>query len=154
MKNSKIKNRNWNRKVAAKGILVLLMFLLSVTTVYAHRMMIDPLEDSTIWIGYEDGTTVENMSVEVRDDQGEILVEDTADEDGYYSFENISEAHSITADDGMGHRVTWVVGEPAAIRGGWGRYIRIIGITGMFILIALYFQRRIRNKASGQERSS
>lgn len=148
-KSTKIQHR-WR----TKGILVLLIFLLSLTTVYAHRMMIDPVEDTRIWVGYEDGTTVENINIQVLNEEEEIIAEETADEEGYYSFENYPEAHSIIADDGMGHRVTWVVGEPAVYREGWGRYLRILGVLTLFILVAIYFQRKIKKKASKQERSS
>jgi len=147
------KKNRIQRRMVTKGILVLLIFLLSVTTVYAHRMMIDPIKDTTIWVGYEGGTTVENINVEVLDEEGELLASDTADEEGYYSFENTPEAHSIVADDGMGHRVTWVVGESAVMMEGWTRYLRIGGIVLGFILVALFFWQRIRRFNKG-ERSS
>ncbi len=149
------KNNKMQRRMISRGMLVLLMFLLSATTVYAHRMMIDPVDDKAIWVGYEDGTTIANINVEVLDEQGEVLAAETADEEGYYSFENISDAHSITADDGMGHRVTWVVGEPAAVMEGWTRYLRIAGIVLIFILVALVFWQRTRrfNKAERTSKS-
>lgn len=147
---------NYNRvlkqhRMMTRSILVALMVLLSLSTVYAHRMMIDPVEDTTIWVGYEDGDTIENITVQVLDEEGEILAEEKADQDGYYSFEDEPDAHSIVADDGMGHQVTWVIGEPAAYREGWIKYIRIVGVVTVFALVALFFRNRSRKVKKDSE---
>ncbi len=154
-----MKNNNSSVKkhgVMKRILLVVLMVLLSLSTVYAHRMMIDPVEDTKIWVGYEDGDTIESITVQVLDLEGEVLAEDRVDDEGYYSFENEPDAHSIVADDGMGHQVTWVVGEPTVYREGWRKYIRIIGIVTVFALVALFFRIRSRKakKSTGSQDST
>ena len=147
------KKTKGQHSIQIKVLILISILLLSTSTVYAHRLMIDPVDEYEIQVIYEDGEAIKNAGIQILDEEGEILLEGNADEEGYYSYEGEDQAHSIVADDGTGHKVTWVIGEAVEQHGEWMQYIKIIGVAAGLILISLYFGKKARESGNSSKKS-
>lgn len=133
--------------IQINGIILLLILSLSISTVYAHRMMIEPVDEHTIQVVYENGDGIKHAGIRILDENGEVIEEGKADEKGYYSLDDSDRAHSVIAEDGTGHQATWAVGSAVESHGEWTHYIRIIGVAAALILLSLYFGKRARERS-------
>jgi len=79
----------------------------------AHRMDIEQIEDGRIQVHYDDGTGAAMTVVSAFDEDGELLFERTVDENGQLSYDEEMAIYRFVADDGMGHRATYVMDETA-----------------------------------------
>ncbi len=130
-------------------LLIPLLVILSPSPVLAHRMLIEPVEEGIIRVVYEDGRFSRRTEVFVYDHQGRELYSGKLDNQGYFHYPPDG-AVRIVADDGLGHRVEWRVGEtfsPGAPRG-----ITVAIVVTLFCLIAAFFRFRV-NKSRQQQSS-
>ena len=68
------------------------------------------------------------------------------DEKGEFDYSRYSKVDSLIADDGMGHRVMWKVGEPIHNVTGNERWIRISLIASTLAAIGYAFYERSKRK--------
>ncbi|MCC5911157.1 MAG: hypothetical protein JJT76_12040 [Clostridiaceae bacterium] len=131
-------------KLIHRTLLIVLLLTLSTTAVYAHRMVIEPIESGMIKVGYEDGSFSEGTNVIVYDSEGEEIFTGAVDEEGYFYYDADSDAARIVADDGMGHRVSWNVGDPISYGGGISKWLKVGGVILFFVILSCVFF--VRNK--------
>ena len=122
-------------------VIALIGFLLAtVSVVEAHCMEIEPLEYQRVRVGYDGGGFSPETVVTVLDEWGIILEEGRLDVDGVFDYSHLNQAHMILADDGMGHRAEWVIGEDHHHR---PKMPVIAGVFSFFGGTAWYYQRKV-----------
>lgn len=122
-------------------ILCLAVILLPGSLVFAHLMLIEPLEEGKIQVVFDDGTASRHSEVVVYDENDEVIKQGEVDEDGKFSYPP-EDAELIVADDGFGHRAEYVVGEDPqeALPRGPTIFIVLAG----FAVIARIFHNRVK----------
>ncbi|WP_163970481.1 hypothetical protein [Oceanobacillus halotolerans] len=90
------------------SVYLILFFLFVIffesETVFAHRMVVEPIEDGVVYVRYDDGTPASAAYVTAYDETGDVLVEGQVDEEGYFYYDHDEEIDRFVADDGLGHR--------------------------------------------------
>lgn len=130
-----------------KGFLLslLLMFFIQ-TAVFAHQMIIEPLPQQRIKVYYEGGTFSKDTNITLFDAAGQVVFMKKVDENGVFDYSRYSRVDSLIADDGMGHRVMWKVGEPVHNVTGNERWIRIGLIACTLSAVGFAFYERSKRK--------
>lgn len=130
-----------------KGIMLsLLLVLLMQTAVFAHQMIIEPLPQQRIKVYYEGGTFSKDTNITLFDANGQVVFMKKIGENGEFDYSRYSRVDSLIADDGMGHRVMWKVGEPVHNVTGTERWIRIGLIACTLSAIGFAFYERAKRK--------
>ncbi|MBP1969466.1 hypothetical protein J2Z83_001570 [Virgibacillus natechei] len=117
-------------------------------TVFAHRMIVETVEDGLIHVRYDDGTDAPLAVVSIYDEDGKQLVEGEVDEDGYFYYDEEIDVHRIVADDGMGHRASSVSEEEESIVEKIPLFIRALLGVSVLLFIASTFYFRSNKKRS------
>lgn len=76
-------------------------------TVFAHRMLIDMVEDGLFKVRYDNGQISREAIVRAYDQNHQLLFEKQVDQNGYVSYTNDIHVARLVADDGLGHRASW-----------------------------------------------
>ncbi|MFN7249626.1 MAG: hypothetical protein ACK4M9_02445 [Anaerobacillus sp.] len=127
-------------------IAFLLLFLtLQPSPSFAHRLVIEPKETGLIKVVYEDGSFSTRTVVIVYDRQGNEIERGTLNSDGYYFYDE-SVAHFFVADDSIGHRTEWTVGEEVVYKTDPHRWITAGVVSLILISIAVFFSYRSRRR--------
>lgn len=114
--------------------------LATVSVAEAHCMEIEPLEHQRVRVGYDGGGFSQTTLVTVLDEWGIVLEEGKLDAEGVYDYSHLRQAHTILADDGMGHRAEWVIGED---HHDPPKMPVIAGVWMVFGSTAWYYQRKV-----------
>ena len=124
-------------------LIILLLCFLPVSTVLAHRMLIEEVGEGAVKVGYEDGLFSRRTVVVVYDQQGTEIARGDLDAEGmfYYPPEL---AVLIEADDGLGHRAELALGQEVAEEPPRG--LTVAAVFSGFLFIAGIFQFRIYKK--------
>jgi len=117
--------------------------LLPASPVFAHLMLIEPVEEGKVQVVFDDGSAARHAEVVVFDENEEEIARGDVDREGYFSFDP-EEAELLVADDGFGHRAEHVVGEEAAQALPRGPVVAAV-LFG-FALISGFFQYRVHKK--------
>lgn len=134
-----------------KGIVNVLCFLLIFltfenVTVYAHKMLVENLEPGTFHVRYDDGTNASLATVIFYDNNGNELLRGQVDEEGIITYDKSSPIYSVVADDGLGHRATWVESEQDHILSSIPLLMRaFLGISLLLFIAALFAYRRSKS---------
>lgn len=126
------------RKITTLLVAIVMVFSISVTSL-AHKMMIVPVEDGKIQVNYDAGNAATRAEIKVYDKDGKILSEGKVDEEGYYEYE--AGASYLEADDGMGHKDKWTIGEEAASTGG-SKLPKIAAVVVVLGLVGFFFSKK------------
>lgn len=130
-----------------KGIILSLFFVfLMQTAVFAHQMIIEPLPQQRIKVYYEGGTFSKDTNITLFDATGQVVFMKKVDEKGEFDYSRYSRVDSLIADDGMGHRVMWKVGEPVHNVTGNERWIRMGLIACTLSAVGFAFYERSKRK--------
>lgn len=113
-----------------------------VVIAYAHNMLIEPQEEGTVKVFYDDGSISARTTVTVLDSEGNEIEQGPVDDNGLYQYNNASDAAKIVADDGMGHRAEWAIGEEISATTETQRWHLISGVVVIFLAIAVIFGKR------------
>ncbi len=132
-----------SRALLSITILAVLVLILPASTVFAHLMLIEPVEEGKVRVVFDDGSAARHAEVVAFNEEGEEIARGDVDSDGYFSFPP-EEAVFLEADDGFGHRAEHVVGEDA--HQGLPRVPTVSAVLAGFLLIAGIFHYRVRNK--------
>lgn len=135
------------RKITAT-LFVLIIIILFVTPVSAHRMLIEEISEGVVKVGYEDGRFSRRTVVIVYDQQGEEIARGALDGEGLFYYDP-ADAVLIEADDGLGHRTELVLGEEIADELPRGLTIALVSVG--FLLIAGFFQYRLVKRKDSEE---
>ncbi|WP_216829687.1 hypothetical protein [Alkalihalobacterium elongatum] len=135
------------RKHFAQFVMIILILIIFAIPVHAHKMLIDPIEEGKIQVVYEDGSHSNRTIVYAYDDEGNEVANGSLDENGYFYYEP-NEATFFVADDGIGHRTEWRVGEEILVKSDPHRWITVGIVVAIFISIAVFFSYRSKRKAA------
>lgn len=127
------------------GMVFLMWITLGAQPSYAHKLVLEPVEEGTIKVYFEGGSIPQEMTVEVFNASGELLNQEPLSETGYFYF-NEDKAHRIIVFDPMGHRVEWKVGDPIAFSSSWVDFFKKALVVALFIGIAAFFGIKKRQK--------
>ncbi len=125
------------------SILLVSFLLLPVSTVFAHLMLIEPVEGGKVRVAFDDGSAARHAEVVVFNKEGEEIARGDVDRDGYFSYP-AEDATILVAEDNFGHRAEYVVGEDA--HQALPRVPTVSAVLAGFLLIAGIFHYRVRNK--------
>ncbi|MCX7781650.1 MAG: hypothetical protein N2491_12220 [Negativicutes bacterium] len=135
-----------------KGIIFALLFVFLLhTTALAHQIMIEPLPQKRIKVRYEDGKFSQDTTITLFNAAGQIIFMKKVDENGEFDYSRYSQAASLMADDGMGHRVIWKVGQPVDNVTGKEKWVRIGLIVCVLTAIGFAFYERTQRKRLEKE---
>ncbi len=125
------------------SILLVSFLLLPASTVFAHLMLIEPVEEGKVRVVFDDGSPNPHAEVIVFDENENETASGDVDRDGYFSYP-AEDAALLVAEDNFGHRAEYVVGEDA--RQALPRVPTVSAVLAVFLLIAGVFHYRVRNK--------
>jgi len=120
-----------------------LAILLAASPVFAHLMLIEPVEEGKVKVVFDDGSAARHAEVVVYDEDVKEIDRGDVDDEGYFSFDP-EEAELLVADDGFGHRAEYEVGEEA--QQALPRGPVVAGVLFGFAAIAGFFQYRVSKK--------
>ena len=125
-------------------MMIFSLILLPCSPVSAHRMMIEPVEEGVIKVYYEGGQIARRAEVVVYDQNNREIARNGVDAEGYFQYPLDKGDVMLIADDGMGHRAEWKIGEGRADDLPRGPTVAIV-LAG-FCLIAGLFHYRVKKK--------
>ncbi len=133
----------FSRTLLILAILAALALILPVSPVFAHLMLIEPVEEGRVRVAFDDGSAARHAEVVAFSEEGEEIARGDVDREGYFRFPP-GEAAYLEADDGFGHRAEYVVGEEA--HQALTRVPTVSAVLAGFLLTAGIFHYRVRNK--------
>ncbi|MEW9094129.1 MAG: hypothetical protein AB2417_03510 [Clostridiaceae bacterium] len=129
--------------------LVSIMLLLFTTPVYAHKLAIESVEDGIIKVHYDDGSFSEKTEIILYDANDKEIKRGKLDENGQFKYDKDSGVVYIVADDGMGHKVKWKVGEEVSHHHKGSKWIKIGGVLIAFAAVGgIFYKRKDKNVES------
>ncbi len=132
-------------------LLGVLAILLSASPVFAHLMLIEPVEEGRVRVAFDDGSANRHAEVVVYDENENEIARGDVDGEGYFNYDP-QEAELLVADDGFGHRAEYVAGEET--QQALQRGPVVAGVLFGFAFIAGLFQYRIQKKNSNVQEES
>jgi nickel transport protein len=135
-------------RTMAIAILLILLIVLPAAPVFAHNMLVEPVESGKVRVIFDDGSPARHAEVIVYNEQEEEIARGDVDRDGLFSYE-AEGAVFILAQDQFGHRAEYTIGEE--IGQGLPRVPTVIAVLGVFVLIAGLFHYRINKRESGED---
>ena len=133
----------FSRILLSITVLAVLVLILPVSTVFAHHMLIEPVEEGKVRVVFDDGSPNPHAEVIVFDEDENETARGEVDRDGYLSYP-AEDAAMLVAEDNFGHRAEYVVGEDA--HQALPRVPTVSAVLAGFMLIAGIFHYRVRNK--------
>lgn len=116
-------------------LIVITILLVSAVPAYAHKMVIEPLEDGVIKVQYDDGSFSERTEVKVYNSKDEVIEEGKLDEEGKFTYDKSKEVSYIIAEDGLGHKAEWKIGEESKKDSGGSKWVKIGAVV--LVLVAI-----------------
>lgn len=136
------------KNILSKGfifiLIILVVLVISITPVSAHRMIVEPVEEGVVTVYYEGGQLARRAEVVVYDKEGNELARGGLNEEGNFEYPPDQEAALVVADDGMGHRAEYEIGEETGEE--LPRGITVAAVLMVFGIIAGIFQYRVKKK--------
>jgi nickel transport protein len=127
------------------SVLLFIFFFLPVSTVFAHLMLIEPVEEGKIRVAFDNGSANLYAEVAVYNEDGDEIGRGGVDSKGYFTY-SAEGAILLVAEDRFGHRAEFTVGEN--VREQLPRIPVIGGVLVGFALIAGVFQYRVKQRES------
>jgi len=106
-------------------LIAIAILLVSAVPAYAHKMTIDPVEDGIIKVQYDDGSFSERTEVKVYNSKDEVIEEGKLDEEGKFTYDKSKDVSYIVAEDGLGHKAEWKIGEETKKDSGGSKGLKI-----------------------------
>ena len=136
-------SRSFKRYLFPVIITLCLIFLLP-STVSAHRMIVEPVEEGIVKVIYDGGRIARRAEVVVYDEAGSEIARGGLDEKGHFYYPLDQGDVQVVADDGLGHRAEWKTGDSHG--DGLSRAVTVILVLLGFVIIALVFHYRVKNQ--------
>lgn len=127
------------QKITLILLITFAMMWVTMPESHAHSLLIEPQDDQRVLVQYDGGGLSRRTVVTVLDPIGQVLEEGKPDQDGFFEYSHLSNAHTLRADDGLGHRAEWVIGTTS------NRLPKLpvtAGVWGMFGGVAWHFKRK------------
>lgn len=125
-------------------MMIFSLILLPCSPARAHRMLIEPLEEGVIKVYYEGGQIARRAEVVVYDQNNREIARNGVDAEGHFHYPLEKEPALLVADDGMGHRTEYVVGDEP--QEALPRGLTVTVVLAGFGLIAGVFHYRVKGK--------
>ena len=116
-------------------LLIIFVFIGSLASVEAHRMLIKEFDGTQVVVEFEDGSQVGEVDVIFYNDDEEVIEEGITDENGRYKYKSETEPVQIVAEDEFGHRAVWTADEEPDGLGNIPRALRMV-LGVVLILVA------------------
>ncbi len=121
---------------------MLIFLIIQPHVAFAHRMVVELTEPGTIQVRYDDGTISAIAVVKAFDEKGNLLFERTSNDMGRVLYDSTEAVHQIIADDGLGHRASWILEEKESLFISIPVWIRaLLGISILVFITALFYYR-------------
>lgn len=133
------------KKVLSCLLSGIFLWVVTGSPAMAHRMLIYPVAEGEIRVAYEDGRFSRRTEVVVYDRDHKELARGKLDGQGHFCYAGYPGAALIVADDGLGHRVEWKVGEEVPV--GPPRVVTVSLVLLGLALVAAVFHYRTRTRA-------
>ncbi len=127
--------------------LLILLTILPAAPVFAHHLLIEPVEAGKVRVIFEGGSPARQAEVIVYNEQNEEIARGDVDREGVFTYEAEGAAFMV-AQDQFGHRTEYTVGEK--IEQSLPRVPTIVAVLGVFVLIAGLFHYRVNKRESGE----
>lgn len=131
--------KNLRKTVSMLAMVAIFVVSLSLPA-YAHKMIIEPVEDGKIQVMYDGGSAATRSEVKVYNSDDEVIAEGKVDDEGYFEFDE-KEASYLEADDGMGHKDKWELGQDVAAVGG-SKLPKIAAVLVVLGALTFFFTRK------------
>lgn len=127
-------------------IMILTGFIISIFTApaYAHRMLVRPIEPGLVQVVYDDGTVSGRAQVTLYDENDEEIYQGNVNEEGYFEYDTSLGPVLIVADDGVGHRAQWTVGEEVEEEASMA--LKVTLTVSALVFVAAVFQYKNNKK--------
>lgn len=109
-------------------VLTIIMLFTFITPAYAHKMLIEPVKDGVIKVMYDDGSFSERTEVTVYDSNDEVIEKGKLDDEGKFYYDKDKDVSYIVAEDGLGHKAEWKVGEEVKNDSGGSKTLKILAV--------------------------
>lgn len=126
------------------SIAMVMAILFSSVFVFAHAMIIETVEEGKVKVVFDDGSPNRHAEVTVFDEEENEIAHGEVDEEGYFSYDPTG-AVLLVAQDNMGHRAEYVVGE--GMRRSLPRVPTIGAALLIFALVAVVFRYRSKKRS-------
>lgn len=124
-----------------KVLLMIMILVIGVNTgAYAHKMIINPIEEGKIRVEYDGGNPATRSKISVYNSEDELVDEGDVDEDGVFQYDQKETAY-LVADDGMGHKDTWEAGSNVESSDG-SKLPKIAAVVVVLGAVALFFSKK------------
>lgn len=134
-------------KAVIIAILLFLLIILPGAPVFAHNLLIEPVEAGKVRVVFDDGSPARHSEVIVYNEDEEEIARGDVDREGYFTFEAEGAAFMI-AQDQFGHRAEYTVGEETGQ--ALPRVQTVAAVLGVFGLVAGLFHYRVKKRESGE----
>lgn len=128
-------------------VLTVVMLLMFTAPAYAHKMLIEPVEDGVIKVLYDDGSFSERTEVTVYDSNDEVIEKGKLDDEGKFFYDKSKDVSYIVAEDGLGHKAEWKVGEEVKRDSSGSKTIKIVAVVLVLAAVGFMFTRKKEQKA-------
>lgn len=141
--------RGFTRHFVSILLTISLVFLI-YAPVYAHRMIVEQVDEGIVKVIYDGGRIARRSEVVVYNEKGEEIARGKLDENGHFHYPLDQGDVLIIADDGLGHRVEWQTGDYHGK--GLPRGVTVSLVLFGFVAVAVFFNNRVKKKHKGSFR--
>ena len=128
-------------------LLVIFLITLLMVPVFAHRMLIKPVEPGKLQIIFDNKSPAPMTQVRFLDKDNKEIFTATADNEGYVVYDTNLKIARVIADDGLGHKTQWKYGEefkmPMSLKTKGA-----IGVFGLAFVATFFHFKTQRKKAT------
>ncbi|UNC93110.1 hypothetical protein [Candidatus Contubernalis alkaliaceticus] len=141
-------HKGFKRFLISFLLTTLMVFLLSAP-VYAHRMIVEQVEEGIVKVIYDGGRIARRAEVVVYDDIGIEIAKGSLDENGHFQYPLDRGDVLVVADDGLGHRAEWKTGDSHGEL--LPRAVTIALVLLGFVAVAVFFNNRVKKKEDARK---
>ena len=129
------------------AILLFLLLILPGAPVFAHSMLIEPVEAGRVRVVFDDGSPNPHAEVVIYNEDEEEIARGDVDREGVFTYA-AEGAVFMVAQDRFGHRAEYTVGEETGQ--ALPRVPTVAAVLGVFGLVAGLFHYRVKKRESGE----
>ncbi|WP_026478342.1 hypothetical protein [Alkaliphilus transvaalensis] len=138
--------KNNTKRTNTVIMIVMMIFILSTTFSFAHKMTVTEIEDGKIQVLYGDGSFPTFGEVVLYTEDYIEVYRGNINEEGIFIIPQEVNAYLLVANDGMGHQARWKIGDNTSNEGT--NVIKVIVIAMIFVSVAGLYQIKLKKKAN------
>lgn len=133
--------RNLKKTMFAFAFIAALMS----TSIFAHSMIIEPVNDTSVKVYYDGGGFSDRTVVKLLDENDKELAQGNLDKDGVYTYDKSLPISKIVAEDGLGHHAEWIVAD--GFKEGLPKAPIIAVAVIIFGGVAIFYNKKNKKKS-------